>query len=341
MRKFLILAALAALILPTRAAAQWELQDTGTRAEFRGLDVSGARIWATGTGGVVATSADGGATWRADSIPGASNLFLVDVAALGSDTAVVLGTDFNGGLSRFYRTLDGGATWTMAHEVSGAGVFMDGLAFWDERRGVAFGDPADGAFMILLTSDGGASWRRVPADRLPQPLEGEAAFAASGRMIDTEDAGLGWIATGGGAVARLLRTTDYGESWTALATPMAGGEASGLFAIDFRDARNGIAVGGNYTDARAPGANVMRTTDGGETWELVQGQPVGVIYGGAWVPGTDVFLTAGPPGTGLSRDAGMTWQSTGSDPFNTVVAAGPGAAWAAGTNGRIARWAGR
>ena len=57
------------------------------------------------------------------------------------------------------------------------------MAFWDEAHGLAFSDSADNRFHILATSDGGATWTRIPPDRLPAALDNEGAFAASGTNL--------------------------------------------------------------------------------------------------------------------------------------------------------------
>lgn len=328
-------------------AAQWTPLRTGTGAEFRGLSAAGARVvWAAGKGGVVARSVDGGATWRADTIPGATSLFLVDVHAVGADTAYVLGTSFVDSISdgRIYRTTDGGRHWTLQYRDTTKGMFLDGLAFWDARHGVAFGDPVGGSFVVLTTADGGATWRRVPPERLPPPLPGEASFAASGTAITTFGDSLVWFGTGGGEHARVYRSTDRGRTWSVSATPLPGGKTAGLFGIAFRDARHGVAVGGDYTAPAAAGANVLRTSDGGVTWSIAgTTAPAGVRYGVVYVPGAaaPALVATGPSGSGYSTDDGATWTAIGTAPYNTVVFAAPAAGWAAGTDGRIGKWAGR
>lgn len=308
-----------------------------TTAEFRGLHVVDDRVlWASGSGGRYVRSVDGGATWKADSVPGAASLFFVDVHAFDASTAVLVGTDFNGGEARIYRTTDGGATWTQTWAMRHANVFLDGVAFWDTRRGVAFSDPVDGAFLVLRTEDGGGSWQPVPADRLPPPLPGEAAFAASGTNLAVQPGGRGWIATGGGAHARVLHTPDFGASWAAQDTPLPGAASAGIFGIAFRDAREGVAVGGDYQQATQPAPNVLRTRDGGRSWELAgMTSPPGVKYGIAWQG--EYVIAPAPAGTAYSTDGGRAWQPLTATSYNTAAFAPGGAAWLAGVNGGIAR----
>lgn len=309
----------------------------GFTGEFRGVSSHGDEIWASGRNGTFARSADGGASWRAGTIPGAEDLFLVDVEVLGRDSACVLATSFDGGLGRTYRTTDGGRSWTMTFEIRRAQAFLDAMAFWDDRHGVAFGDPMGGVFFVMWTDDGCGSWIEVPDSALPTPLPGEAGFAASGTAVAVAGTDHAWIGTGGGSVARVLRSDDRGRTWTAVPTAMVGGTATGIFGVAFRDTLVGVAVGGNYQEPEAVVPSVLVTADGGRSWTLSGSSvPSGVRYGAAFLPGSDTFVAAGPSGLGYSRDLGRTWTVV-----DTLYAFGlhahAGRVWASGPAGWIAR----
>lgn len=312
----------------------------GYRQEFRGLAARGDEVWAAGRGGTYARSADAGRSWRVGTIPGAEDLTLVDAEVLGADTVCMLATSFDAGLGRVYRTTDGGSHWSLSHELNHPNVFLDGMAFWDGSTGIAFGDPVDGAFVVLRTEDGCRSWAEVPAAQLPPALEGEAGFAASGTAVAVAGTAHAWIGTGGGEQARVLHTADGGRTWIAQATPMAAGPATGIFGIAFEDTLRGVAVGGNYqlpqgdTTGRTP--TVLRTTDGGGTWQVVAaGAPAGVRYGVVAL-GSGRYVAAGPTGLDVSADHGVTWT-----PVDTLYAYGlharPDMAWTSGRSGWIAR----
>ncbi|HSJ14852.1 MAG TPA: hypothetical protein VK939_10580 [Longimicrobiales bacterium] len=335
------------LLLTLLSAAPLAAQDTpalaviksGSEAEFRGLHVAGDVIWASGSGGRYAVSTDGGASWRADSIPGAGGMFLVDVhgfGTAGSDArrAVVVATRFEGGEARIYVTDDGGASWRQVWRLAHPDVFLDGLAFFDDRRGFAFSDPVDGAFLVLRTEDGGETWTRV--DALPPPLEGEAAFAASGTNAVALASGHGWFATGGGAAARVFGTGDFGITWSVAETPLPGGASAGLFGIAFADSLHGIAVGGDYREPQRAGPNLLRTTDGGVTWALAGStEPPGVKYGVAWRG--EWMVAPAPAGTSYSIDGGRTWRPLTSTSYNTAAFAADVTLWLAGVNGGLAK----
>jgi acetylornithine deacetylase/succinyl-diaminopimelate desuccinylase-like protein/photosystem II stability/assembly factor-like uncharacterized protein len=324
------------------AHAQLVPQRSGTDAEFRALHAAAAAVvWAAGRGGVYAVTTNGGATWRADSIPGAADLFLTGIWAADARTAYVMATSFDGGLARIYRTSDGGGSWRMAYEKKGEGVFFDALRCWNGQRCVAFSDPVGGGLLIVRTTDGAATWTEVPADRVPPTLTGEAGFAASGTTLTTWGSRHAWIGTGGGATARVYRTADGGASWEVAATPLAGNASSGIFGIAFRDSLNGVAVGGDYRRPRDAQQNVLRTSDGGRTWTIAAvSLPAGVRYGAAYSPvaleGRRQLLAVGPSGVGLSPDDGTGWVPLDTTHYNTVAFAPNGGAWVAGPDGRIA-----
>lgn len=336
MRIALALVCLSAFASPTQA--QWTAQRSGTAAEFRGLHAVNDRVlWAAGRGGVVARSTDGGATWSADSIPGASNLFLIAIRAVDHRRAWALGTAFSGpSAARIYRTDDGGRTWRLQYENTTTGIFFDGMTFWDANNGIAFSDPIDGRFVIITTRDGGAHWSRIAPERIPPALPGEAAFAASGTAITVRGKNEVWIGTGGGSRARVFHSTDRGESWQVSQTPASGGPAKGIFGVAFRDGRHGVAVGGDYQQREASLENLLRSDDGGRNWRIGSSAALaGVQYGIAWA-GTRTFVATGPIGSAVSTDGGLTWRRLEGPGFNTMSCAG-GTCWAAGVEGRISR----
>jgi len=316
-------------------------QETATTAELRGISAAGPNvIWACGRGGVFTRSADTGASWSAGRIPGAEELFLIDIHAVSADTAFVLGTHFDGGLGIIYKTTDGGRSWVEQYRAEAAGVFFDGMAFWDAQHGVAFSDPVEGAFLVVTTDDGGASWRRVPPENIPAPLQGEAGFAASGTAITVHGDRDVWFGTGGASVARVFHSGDRGRTWTVSPTPLPAGPTAGVFGIAFRDARRGVAVGGDHRRPDEATANVARTIDGGRTWNLVgSAAPAGVRYGVAYSPGaeSDALVAVGPSGWGYSRDDGESWALIERSGYNTVAATSDGHAWVGGVGGRISR----
>jgi photosystem II stability/assembly factor-like uncharacterized protein len=143
------------------------------------------------------------------------------------------------------RTEDAGKTWRFTSNLTARDRMMVlAFHFFDSRRAVA----ATGNGEILSTSDGGEHWT-VAGGR------GRVDSLSSLFFLDERR---GWAAGHGD----VLLTDDAGESWTPL-TPEGVDTSyrSPVRAIQFQDDRHGWAAGNQ--------ASLMRTADGGVTWEAV------------------------------------------------------------------------
>ncbi len=298
--------------------------------------VSADIAWASGEGGTWLCTADGGTTWRTGAIPGAEASDLRDVEGFDADTALLMAV---GSPGRIWRTTDRGTSWSIVWEDAREGVFFDAMAFADGQRGYAFSDPVGGAFVVIRTADGGRTW--APVEGLPAPLDGEAGFAASGTCIAAREQEV-WIGTGG-ATPRVLRSADGGRRWTAIRAPLLGGAPSrGVFSLAFRDAQNGVAVGGDYAEPAAAVRNAAFTADAGRGWHLAPGAaPSGYRSCVAFLHGapSPTCFAVGPNGIDVSLDGGLSWSRVADDDYHAVAFA-PDApvGFAVGAGGRIARY---
>lgn len=330
------------VILCAVSLAQWTPQQSGTTARFRGISAASSMVaWASGSGGTYARTTNGGTTWEASIVPGASQLDFRDVQAVDANIAYLLSIG-PGEASKIYKTTDGGRGWTLQFTNKNPKAFFDAFAFWDSRTGIAMSDPVDGRFILIKTTDGGATWKELPRETSPESIEGDGGFAASGTCIATQGKKNVWFGSGGAATARVFRSTDGGDTWKASPTPISAGNASsGIFSIAFKDAKNGVIVGGDYRKENEPGSNVAITTDGGATWTLSKGsRPSGFRSAVVSVTGTrrPMFVAVGPSGSDYSMDNGASWISLGSMGFHAADFAGGDAGWAVGEGGRVAKF---
>ena len=304
--------------------------------------VSGTVAWASGANGTVLRTVDGGKRWERVATPrGGDSLDFRDVHGVSASTAYVMSAG-PGARSRIYKTTSGGRRWTVQHTGADSAFFLDAIAFWDARRGVAMSDPVAGRFVVLTTTDGGARWRPVAAARMPPAREGEAGFAAGGVALATGVGGRAWFGTGGGAT-RVFASDDWGRSWRAAEAPLAGGAASrGVFGIAAGGATRLVAVGGDYEAPAGTAGVAARSDDGGRTWRPVAGPaaPRGYRSGIAVVPGTAgrTLIAVGTSGSDRSTDGGATWQPIDSAAYNAVSFAASAAGWAVGPAGRIGHY---
>jgi photosystem II stability/assembly factor-like uncharacterized protein len=221
---------------------------------------------------------------------------------------------------------------TLVYKETHEKAFYDAIAFWNAKEGIAMGDPTEDCISIIITRDGGDTWQKISCDQLPKAKEGEAAFAAS----NTNIAIVGdetWIATGGKA-SRILYSPDKGKTWTVHETPIVQGiETTGMYSLDFYDAKNGFAIGGDYTKADTNTANKIRTSDGGKTWELVaENSGPGYRSCVQYVPNSQAkaLVAVGFKGIDYSNDAGNTWTHLSDESFYTIKFINDSTAYAAG-----------
>ncbi len=314
----------------------WIPLTSGETASFRGLHAVNENIvWVSGSKGVVRRTTNAGKTWERKPIPNTDSLQFRDVHAFNENLAFVISAGLP---AKIYKTINGGKSWKEVYANNQEGVFFDAMDFWDKKHGIAFSDPINGHLFIITTADGGETWQEVPKENIPSVVEGEAGFAASGTCLTVQGDKNVWIGTGGKA-ARVFRSTDRGKSWKVSATPIAQGKPStGIFSLAFKDALNGIALGGDYANDTLSANNAAATTDGGKTWKPITHNPYGykscVIY-----INNRKLIAVGTSGTDISNDSGESWQKIDTTAFHVISFSKNGkVGFAAGSDGRIARF---
>ena len=311
-------------------------------------------VWASGRGGTVVRTLDGGETWETHVVPGAEALAFRDIHAVSQDVAFVL-TNNGGPNARIYKTEDGGATWTLHFQSPIADTFYDCFAFWTPQAAIAIPDAEFGRFDVIRMTDG-QHWENI-GDLFPPGQPGEGLFPASGTCVTTRGGQRAWAVMGGGAQPRVIVTTDRGDTWTSYPIPMGGTPSSGGLSIVFRDNNRGILGGGEVAAPTVQQDNFARSDDGGKTWKLATAAPFpGPIYGLGYAThgggetgvheedseteGAGHHLTivgTGPGGSAWSPDEGDTWQALPISGFVSVSFGSERTGWLVGFSGRITR----
>jgi photosystem II stability/assembly factor-like uncharacterized protein len=300
-------------------------------------------VWASGRGGTFVVTTDGGNTWKSGVVPGAEALQFRDVQGVTDKVAYMLSIGSNATDFRIYKTVDGGATWTMQFQNHNPSAFYDCFAFWTPKRGIGHSDSVSGVFPDLRTTNG-ATWQSISSN-MPPALPGEASFASSGTCVATQGARNAWIATGGSTTARVLATRDQGDTWNAYDTPLVSSPSAGAFTVAFRDPWHGIVGGGDLDPGDPNNAKTATSSDGGVTWKLTNDPPVtGAIFGLSYVGrnggdqsgGGAVVITANTGGAAWTPDEGTKWFTLpGVTGYWAVAFASPEAGWLVGTGGTI------
>lgn len=195
-------------------------------------------------------------------------------------------------------------------------VFYDSMQFWNDKEGIAMGDPIEDHLSIIITRDGGNSWSKIPAIKLPEIAEGEAAFAASNTNIVIKGKNT-WIVSGG-KKARVFYSSDKGKEWRVYDTPIVQGKAmAGIFTADFYDSKRGFIAGGDYEAPNQNYGNKAITDDGGENWKLIsENQGFGYASCVQYIPHSNgnSLVSVGASGLYYSHDGGHSWEQLATDP---------------------------
>lgn len=195
------------------------------------------------------------------------------------------------------KTGDGGQTWTH-YAVPGRGLrsitFESPLTGW-----IGSLDPAG---LLFETQDGGRSWSDVS-----RRIEGSTPGGICGLQVVSEGKVYGVGRYTG--PAHFLRTGDGGKTWQAFDL---GQYATRLVDLHFRDELTGIVVGGVREEGGIERAIVLRTTDGGRSWEEMHRSAGNAEWG--WkisFPSALVgYVSVQSPTRGLvlkTVDGGLTW----------------------------------
>jgi len=277
--------------------------DSGVNASFRGLSVvNNSVVWVSGTGGTVLRTVDGGANWENVSVPNMDKTDFRDVEGFDKNTAIVMGI---ASPARFYKTTDRGQNWKLVYFDDREKVFFDGMSFWNKRNGIAFSDPVNGRHLLIRTTDGGDTWEEIPADGIPEKLDPEFGFAASGTGMPVKGRNTVWLGMGG-IKSRVFKSENGGLNWSVAETPVVhGGQSTGIYSVAFKNKKVGIAVGGDYMN-QAIQNTMAHTQDGGITWHLPEKQTHQYRECVAHYRG-NTFFAVGPSGFDRTTDNGKNW----------------------------------
>ena len=176
-----------------------------------------------------------------------------------------------------YYTVDGGLHWTA---VSAPGDSTIGSIFFTDLLN---GWSVDLNGQIFRSTDGGQSWQ-LKATVVGFNLQ----------MIQFFDALEGWT-IGGDA---FYHTVDGGNTWTKSTVPAQ----TWSYSARFFDRLHGVAVG--------EAGNIVRTIDGGTTWQMIQPQGSGQRLWDVEYSGPDAVFLGGDNGMiSRSLDGGVRWTS--------------------------------
>ncbi len=258
--------------------------DGGNVIWFMAVDGTNKETW-------VFRSNDGGETFTHNSTALSGRGAQVD--AFDASTALV--SCANG---KVYKTTDGGATWAEAYSYSlglGDGWF-DGLRVLNSTTAIAYGDGVENGDMhFVKTTDMGETWAEIEGIDYLNSVWGYYTWGAAACNVGESV----WM-TGynGNDEAFVFRSYDAGDSWESFAVDTAVTDR--IRAIAMINDNDGLAT--------VDDGSVIKTADGGETWETVTvPENAGFVNGVAAVPNSDYIYLFDDGGVFLTGDVGASY----------------------------------
>lgn len=274
-----------------------------------------------------------------------------------------------GGTGVLLSTSDGGATWTAMRKPTDDA--LRDVFFTDENNGWLICERSvyqlktrdEQRTYLMITSDGGDTWRRFglsqdPDARLLRILFGAdgrgLVFGEGGMIFVTRDGGNIWtrkraptrhILLGGslldsrqmwlvGAGTTIVQTSDGGETWRAALAP--GNNDIRFTAVSFVDPARGWAVGSS--------GRIFMTIDGGRTWYRQQSDVTEDLNDVKFVDASEGWV-AGAGGVLLhTTDGGFHWRSESlntTHPLERLFFINRDRGWVVGFGGTVFTYAAR
>jgi len=325
------------IIFATQSQAQWDIQDSHTTASLRGIaSVDAAIAWASGTGGTVLHTTDGGANWqRCATPPGAESLDFRGIQAFDAHTAIVMSSG-KGDLSRLYKTTDACQTWKLLFTNPDKEGFWDAIQFDSPKTGMLIGDPVKDQFPIFTSINTGNSWSRVdhvaPYAGIKKADKGwsESIFAASNSTLliyqnPRPHTLLQILFLTGGSRSSIHIVQNFDQPIPLLggrvmissaSSHLADGPTAGGFSLAAKPGSAPgllVAVGGDYQqpDSTASTASSCQWKEDGLSSTYHCGAaatfPHGYRSAVAYDAQQKLWITVGPNGTDISTDDGRNW----------------------------------
>ncbi|MBN1560784.1 T9SS C-terminal target domain-containing protein [candidate division KSB1 bacterium] len=327
------------LFVPFACGADWEIvSPMPAPFDFRDLFFLNQDTgWVVGDAGAIYKTTDGGGSWQQLNTPTREELH-----------CLYFFDELNGWIggganydAQLFRTTDGGESWRRVSLPISTKLLA--LTFVNSQLGFAGNTHGH----ILRTTDGGESWQS-------QRLKWDEIY-----RISFANERVGWITTGYG----VLKTTDGGETWSDVSPGPAidtkalyvfsenavivggyadyvhktvdGGKTWDQYSLPFKKTMTAMAFYNDSVGTAVSWGNMMRTTDGGRSWEATD-----------YLTGSENIIATGPNRALicglrgellLTNDMGLTWRDAKKGMTKTLTALqfNGESGWIVGCNGSI------
>jgi photosystem II stability/assembly factor-like uncharacterized protein len=222
------------------------------------------------------------------------------------------------------KTNDGGLTWEEATETPLPG--LNGVKFFDETTGIAFGDGTPAAPSgLFATGDGGKTWIGIAGPRVSSWTCGQFTNLSNGLLGTVRgevfDYKQGKLTKMDGSDGRAVRGIAVNGAEGCVVGDGGRAERFGQIQKLFRPVtfiNNGIhpeldfhalaQSGNSIWAAGSPGSVVMKSADGGKTWETFKTGWNLPIHALAAASDTEVYAVGELGAILNSADGGKTWK---------------------------------
>src|SRR3954447_6730896 len=260
-------------------------------------------------------SVDAGKTWKNIGLKDTRHIGALIVDPKNPDIVLVaaLGHIFGPNLERgIFRTTDGGKTWTKVlskdQDTGGIDVVFDPqnsnivyAALWQARRQPWYFSSGGSGSGLYRSQDGGATWKRLEGNGLPEGILGRIGVSVSGAdsnrvyaLIEAKEGGL-------------FRSDDGGEKWSRVNDDQRLTQRAWYFTHIFADPKSADTVYMLNT-------GMFRSGDGGKSLTLLPA-PHGDHHG-LWIDPMNPqrMINGNDGGATISVDAGRSWSSQYNQP---------------------------
>jgi photosystem II stability/assembly factor-like uncharacterized protein len=272
--------------------------------------------------GQILSTNNGGMTWKIDQI---REEFPHKIVFIDDVIGFTLGRHCNG--NNIYKTSDGGFNWTKVYgnieDSTGCTFFATDMDFINKNTGFVVGTIncyVDSSGSIILgTFDGGDNWDRVWEHSHP----GEYSFGFNSIYAVGTKA---WVVGESGLIVKYTEQDQWQLQPSFTDLP--------LNKVFFSDENHGWIAGG-YTDEDNRHLILLKTTNGGETWQEIQGfdHEISDMYFSnnlrGWAVGNGIMCT---------EDGGHSWISQVDGMELDAINFKNGYLWAVGGYGRVLKY---